>query len=70
VPLSYYHCGECGTAPNPSEERLGLLARQLIQAAEQIVALACALTSFREASEWLLHTMAGLCVSESPVQRR
>lgn len=53
----------------PGEARWGLENRQLTPGAEQVVALAGGMVSFREASQRVLRTMAGLRVSESTVQR-
>ena len=69
VPLAYYHCPACRRGLKPGEARWGLEKRQLTAGAEQVVALAGGMVSFREASERVLRTMCGLKLSESTVER-
>ncbi len=66
---AYYHGKECGHGHFPWDQQLGLHARKLTLAAEEIAALAGTLTDFDEASQWSLQRMCGFALSESTVER-
>jgi hypothetical protein len=66
---AYYFCHRCGGTV-PWDQRVGLTAKRLTPAAEELVTLAgTAGESFEEAAEKLLPKMAALRLSESTVQR-
>lgn len=67
---AYYYCHRCRTGSFPWDEAVGLTARALTPAAEQVVSMAgVACNSFAEAAENVLTTLAGLTLCESTVQR-
>lgn len=67
---AWYHCHRCGKGVYPWDEAVGLTAKRLTPAAEQVVSMAGAVcNSFAEASDRVLETLAGLCLCESTVQR-
>jgi hypothetical protein len=67
---AYYYCGRCGHGSCPWDQAVGLTARRLTPAAQQVVALAGALgDSFEEAAAAILPRLAALRLSESTVQR-
>ena len=66
---AYYHCKHCSHGEVPWDQRLGLNARKLTAAAEEIAALAGTLTDFEEASQWSIQRMCGMRLSESTVER-
>jgi hypothetical protein len=66
---AYYYCHRCG-GKTPWDGLVGLTAKRLTPAAEELVTLAGTTgESFEEASEKLLPKMAALRLSESTVQR-
>ena len=66
---AYYYCHRCGGTV-PWDERVGLTAKRLTPAAEELVTLAGTTgESFKEASAKLLPKMASVRLSESTVQR-
>jgi hypothetical protein len=71
IPLqrAYYYCHRCGGTV-PWDAEVGLTAKRLTPAAEELVTLAGTVSnSFAEASEKVLPKMAALKLSESSVQR-
>ncbi len=67
---AWYHCHRCGKGVYPWDEAVGLTAKRLTPAAEQVVSMAGAVcNSFAEASERVLGTLAGMHLCESTVQR-
>jgi hypothetical protein len=67
---AYYYCHRCGEGSFPWDEAVGLTAKSLTPAAEQVVCMAgVACNSFGEAADHVLQTMAGLRLCESTVQR-
>ncbi len=69
VPAAYYHCASCGRGQKPGEARWGLEGRRMTVGAEQVVALAGALASFKGGAERVVKELAGLKLSASTVQR-
>jgi hypothetical protein len=66
---AYYYCHRCGGVV-PWDERVGLTAKRLTPAAEELVSLAGTTgESFEEAAEKLLPKLSSLRLSESTVQR-
>jgi hypothetical protein len=66
---AYYYCRRCGRGSAPFDERVGVSARQLTPAAEQLATLAgAAADSFGKGAD-LLEEMAGVRLSESTVER-
>jgi hypothetical protein len=66
---AYYYCHSCGGVV-PWDQRVGLTAKRLTPAAEELVTLMGTTgESFEEAAEKLLPKMASLRLSESTVQR-
>lgn len=66
---AYYYCHRCGGVV-PWDERVGLTARRLTPAAEELVSLVGTTgESFQEAAEKLLPKLSSLRLSESTVQR-
>ena len=66
---AYYYCHRCGGVC-PWDDRVGLTAKRLTPAAEELVTLMGTTgESFEEAAEKLLPKMASLRLSESTVQR-
>lgn len=66
---AYYYCHRCGGTV-PWDDRVGLTAKRLTPAAEELVTLAGTTgESFEEAADKLLPKMAALRLSESTVQR-
>jgi hypothetical protein len=66
----YYHCrGGCGKGHRSWDPALGLGARPLTPAAEEISAMAGLLGSFADGAERVLRKMSGLRLSESTVER-
>jgi hypothetical protein len=71
IPLcrAYYYCHRCGGA-TPWDHEVGLTAKRLTPAAEELTTLAGTISnSFEEAAEKVLPKLAGLRLSESTVQR-
>jgi len=67
---AYYLCHRCGKGLFPWDEAVGLTAKRLTPAAEQVASMAGVVcNSFAEAANSVLRTMAGLRLSESTVQR-
>jgi hypothetical protein len=67
---AYYYCHRCGTGSFPWDQAVGLTAKRLTPAAEQVVSMAGVVcNSFAEAADDVLRTMAGLRLCESTVQR-
>jgi hypothetical protein len=67
---AYYYCGRCGHGLCPWDDRVGLSAKHLTPAAEELTALAGTLgDSFEEAAAEVLPRMAGLHLGESTVER-
>lgn len=66
---AYYVCPTCHAGHVPVDAALGLSARRLTAAAEELATLAGTVGSFAEAAEKLLPKMAGLRLSESTVER-
>lgn len=67
---AYYYCHRCGEGQFPWDKKVGLTAKRLTPAAEEIVSLAGSLTdSFAEAAAKLLPKMCGLRLAETTVQR-
>lgn len=66
---SYYHCRQCRAGISLWDVMLGLGADTFTPGAREIVTLAGATHSFREAAERALPRMCGLQVSESSVER-
>ena len=66
---TYYYCPHCHTSQQPWDEQLGLTARHLTPAVEELVTLAGTLASFGLAAERVLLRMSGLRLSESTVTR-
>jgi hypothetical protein len=66
---AYYHCKHCHTGHGPRDAALGVTAVCLSRGASEAVARAAALSSFAEAAQKTLPKLAGVCVSESTVER-
>jgi hypothetical protein len=67
---AYYYCHRCGQGAFPWDEAVGLTAKRLTPAAEQVVSMAGVVcNSFAEAADTVLRTLAGLRLCESTVQR-
>ena len=67
---AWYLCGYCGKGSFPWDQAVGLTVKRLTPAAEEAVSLAgAACSSFAEAAGLVLGTLAGMCLSESTVQR-
>jgi hypothetical protein len=67
---AYYYCGGCGKGLCPFDDDVGLTAKRLTPAAEQLAALAGTLgDSFEEAAADILPRLAGLRLGESTVER-
>jgi hypothetical protein len=69
VVRAYYYCRHCGHGHCPWETTLGLTSQALTPAATELTSLAGLLSSFEEASQKVLPTLAGVRVSESTVER-
>ena len=69
VSRAYYHCKHCHHGHCPRDVALGVTAVCLSRGACEAVALAGSLSSFAEAAQKTLPKLAGLCVSESTVER-
>jgi len=66
---AYYYCRACGTGGSPWDAAVGLTARRLTPAVEQLTTLTGAVAdSFGKGAE-LLHETAGIRLSESTVAR-
>jgi hypothetical protein len=65
----YYHCGFCHRGFCPFDKMLGLTARSLSPAAEEVACIAGVQTAFAEASDRTLRRLSGLRLSESTVER-
>lgn len=66
---AYYYCHRCGGS-FPWDEAVGLTAKGLTPAAEQVASMAgVTCNSFAEAADHVLRIMAGLRLCESTVQR-
>ncbi len=67
---AWYYCRSCGKGLYPWDEAVGLTAKRLTPAAEQVTSMAGTVcNSFAEASERVLGTLSGLHLCESTVQR-
>jgi hypothetical protein len=66
---AYYHCGHCGGGSFPWDATLHLSPLRLTPAAEEVTALAGVQESFGKAADRTLRKLAGLCLSESTVER-
>lgn len=69
VRRAYYHCKHCHAGHCPRDAALGVSAVCLSRGACEAVALAGTLSSFAEAAQKTLPKLAGMCVSESTVER-
>jgi hypothetical protein len=69
VSRAYYHCRHCHAGHCPRDAALGLTAVDLSRGAAEAVALAGVVSSFAEAAQKVLPTLAGLRVGESTVER-
>jgi hypothetical protein len=65
----YYHCGHCHRGHFPWDETLRLSAQRLSPGAQEVVTLAGIQESFGKAAGRTLRKLAGLCLSESTVER-
>jgi hypothetical protein len=66
---AYYFCRRCGQGSSPWDQTVGLTAKHLTPAAEQALSMAGVVSnSFAEAQR-IVRTLAGLCLSESTLQR-
>lgn len=67
---AYYYCGRCDGGLFPWDEAVGLTAKRLTPAAEEVAALAGTLAEgFQEAAQEVLPRLAGLQLGESTVER-
>ncbi len=66
---SYYHCSHCLHGHFPWDEILRLGTQRLSPGAKEVVCLAGIQESFGKAAERTLCKLAGLCLSESTVER-
>lgn len=65
----YYHCGHCHHGHFPWDATLRLSPQRLSPAAQEVVSLAGIQESFGKAAGRTLRKLAGLCLSESSVER-
>jgi hypothetical protein len=65
----YYHCHHCHQGHFPWDQILRLTPQGLTPGAQEIVSLGGTQEAFGKAAEWTLRKMAGICLSESTVQR-
>ena len=65
----YYHCGHCHHGHFPWDEILRLSPQRLSPGAQEVVCLAGIQESFGKAAGRTLRKLAGLCLSESTVER-
>jgi hypothetical protein len=65
----YYHCGHCHHGHFPWDETLRLSPQRLSPGAQEVVCLAGIQESFGKAAGRTLRKLAGLCLSESTVER-
>jgi hypothetical protein len=65
----YYHCGHCHHGHVPWDETLRLSPQRLSPGAQEVVCLAGIQESFGKAAGRTLRKLAGLCLSESTVER-
>lgn len=65
----YYHCGHCHHGHFPWDETLRLSPQRLSPGAQEVVCLAGTQESFGKAAKRTLPKLAGLCLSESTVER-
>ena len=65
----YYHCGHCHHGHFPWDETLRLSPQRLSPGAQEVVCLAGIQESFGKAAGRTLQKLAGLCLSESTVER-
>ena len=65
----YYHCAHCHSGIWPWDEILGLTEERLTPGAQEIATLLGILSSFGKAADRVLDKAAGLCLSESTVER-
>src|SRR2546428_2185989 len=65
----YYHCGHCHHGHFPWDETLRLSSQRLSPGAQEVVCLAGIQESFGKAAGRTLRKLAGLCLSESSVER-
>ena len=66
---SYYHCSHCHRGHFPWDEILRLATQRLSPGAQEVVCLAGIQESFGKAVGRTLRKLAGLCLSESTVER-
>lgn len=66
---AYDYCRHCGHGVSPADATLHVDRAELTPAARELVALAGTVSSFAEAAEKVLPTMAGIRVSESTAER-
>lgn len=66
---SYYYCSACRQSQRPWDAVLGLGARRVTPAAEEVITLAGLLTSFGQAARRTLVKLTGVRVSEATVRR-
>jgi hypothetical protein len=65
----YYHCRHCGRGHVPWDQTLRTSLQCLTPAAQEVTTLAGIQESFGKAAERTLRKLAGLCLSESTVER-
>src|SRR6266436_9842828 len=65
----YYHCRNCHHGHFPWDELLRLSPQRLTPGAQEVVCLAGIKESFGKAAGRTLSKLAGLCLSESSVER-
>ncbi len=66
---SYYHCSHCHHGHFPWDEILRLARQRLSPGAQEVICLAGIQESFGKAAGRTLRKLAGLCLSESTVER-
>jgi hypothetical protein len=66
---SYYHCSHCHRGHFPWDQILRLSPQRLSPGAQEVVSLAGIQESFGKAAGRTLRKLAGLCLSESTVER-
>jgi hypothetical protein len=69
VSRGYYHCKHCKSGHVPWDGILRLSAQALTPAAQEVTSLAGIQESFGRAAERTLRKLAGMCLSESTVER-
>ncbi len=65
----YYHCGHCHSGHFPWDQILRLSPQRLTPGAQEVVSLAGIQESFGKAAGRTLRKLAGICLSESTVER-